>query len=50
MRKYLTIRAWEEANPYEEICDEERCVWLLMRKKGRCPHCENPDLYCAEED
>ena len=36
----LQITAWEESNPYEHSCDEERCVWKLLRKKGACPECE----------
>lgn len=36
----LQITAWESANPYEHVCDEDRCVWKLLRKKGACPECE----------
>jgi len=39
MRKYLTERAWESASPYDDLCDEERCVWKLQKKRGKCPQC-----------
>ena len=39
---FLTIRAWENADPYEGKCTEDRCV-----KGKRCYEC-NPEEYEQE--
>lgn len=41
----LQIAAWENAEPYEHTCDEQRCVWVLMRKRGNCPMCTDDDHF-----
>lgn len=42
--RYLTIDAWEDANPYDGLCDEERCV-----NGKKCTEC-NKDMEEEDED
>lgn len=46
------MKTWEDANPYDETCDVERCAWMLLKRNGECPHCsgEKKSSFSYDDD